>query len=369
MPVRVLVVDDSGFFRRRICEILSSDPRLEVIGEAKDGIEAIEKTKQLDPDIVTMDIEMPGMDGITAVRRIMQQHPVPILMFSSLTTEGAQATLDALEAGALDYLPKRLEEISGNREEALRLLRSKVFIIGAKGKSAKLGRNKPASSVRSRTPTTSIPVRSATANKTVTAAGKAATDTKKGNYQFLAIGTSTGGPLALQEVLSKLGEDFPAPIVLIQHMPGTFTPAFASRLDQLCKIRVKQAEDGELLQNGCAYLAPGGMQMEIKQKAGKLYCHVGDGDSSLNYKPSVDVTLSSISEILADKVLAIILTGMGSDGREGVRKLKAGGATIWAQDEASCVVYGMPAAVVEAGLTDRILPLSEVGESIVQGFS
>ncbi|MDH5359902.1 MAG: chemotaxis-specific protein-glutamate methyltransferase CheB, partial [Gammaproteobacteria bacterium] len=266
MPVRVLVVDDSGFFRRRICEILSSDPRLEVIGEAKDGIEAIEKTKQLDPDIVTMDIEMPGMDGITAVRRIMQQHPVPILMFSSLTTEGAQATLDALEAGALDYLPKRLEEISGNREEALRLLRSKVFIIGAKGKSAKLGRNKPASSVRSRTPTTSIPVRSATANKTVTAAGKAATDTKKGNYQFLAIGTSTGGPLALQEVLSKLGEDFPAPIVLIQHMPGTFTPAFASRLDQLCKIRVKQAEDGELLQNGCAYLAPGGMQMEIKQK-------------------------------------------------------------------------------------------------------
>lgn len=369
MPVRVLVVDDSGFFRRRICEILSSDPRLEVVGEAKDGNEAIEKTRQLEPDIVTMDIEMPGMDGITAVRRIMQQHPVPILMFSSLTTEGAQATLDALEAGALDYLPKRLEEISGNREEALRLLRSKVFIIGAKGKSAKIGRKQPATTIRSRTPVAPAPVGQTTQKSAVTAAQQNVAANKGAHYKLLAIGTSTGGPLALQEVLSKLDANFPAPIVLIQHMPGTFTPAFASRLNQLCKIRVKQAEDGEFLENGCAYLAPGGMQMEIKQRAGRLYCQIGEGESSLNYRPSVDVTLSSIAEIITEKVLAIILTGMGSDGREGVRKLKAGGATIWAQDEASCVVYGMPAAVVEAGLTDRILPLSAVGDSIVQGFS
>ncbi|MDH5183366.1 MAG: chemotaxis response regulator protein-glutamate methylesterase [Gammaproteobacteria bacterium] len=364
MPVRVLVVDDSGFFRRRIIEILSSDPRLDVVGEAKNGIEAIEKTKELEPDIVTMDIEMPTMDGITAVRKIMQQNPVPILMFSSLTTEGAQATLDALEAGALDYLPKRLEEISGNREEALRLLRSKVFIIGAKGKSAKLSRNKPTASTLSR-----ASISSTQTKPTPISTQKSTAQIERGNFELLAIGTSTGGPLALQEVLSKLGENFSAPIVLIQHMPGTFTPAFASRLDQLCQIRVKQAEDGEVLENGCAYLAPGGMQMEIKQKAGRLYCQIAEGDSSLNYRPSVDVTLGSISEILSDKVLAVILTGMGSDGREGVRKLKAGGATIWAQDEASCVVYGMPAAVVEAGLTDRVLPLSEVGESIAQGFS
>lgn len=365
MPVRVLVVDDSGFFRRRICEILSSDPRLEVIGEAKNGAEAIDQTKQLDPDIVTMDIEMPGMDGITAVRQIMQQHPVPILMFSSLTTEGAQATLDALEAGALDYLPKRLEEISGNRDEALRLLRSKVFIIGAKGKSAKLARNKPSVTTPVRTP---VPASASTPAATL--ASRTSSDRiQRGNYELLAIGTSTGGPLALQSVLSKLNADFPAPIVLIQHMPGTFTPAFAARLDQLCKIRVKQAEDGEFLEKGCAYLAPGGMQMEIKQRAGRLYCQISQGDSSLNYRPSVDVTLSSISQVISGKVLAIILTGMGSDGREGVRKLKAGGATIWAQDEASSVVYGMPAAVAEAGLTDRILPLAEVGDSIVQGFS
>lgn len=368
MPVRVLIVDDSGFFRRRISEILSSDPRLDVIGEAKNGLEAIEKTKELDPDIVTMDIEMPTMDGITAVRKIMQQHPVPILMFSSLTTEGAQATLDALEAGALDYLPKRLEDISSNREEALRMLRSRVFIIGAKGKSAKLSRSKPAAAIRSRLSTATMPAESTVDKSSITARRKASV-IKSGNYQLLAIGTSTGGPLALQEVLSKLGKDFSAPIVLIQHMPGTFTPAFASRLDQLCNIRVKQAEDGEVLEKGCAYLAPGGMQMEIKQRAGKLYCQVSEGDSRLNYRPSVDVTLGSISEVLTSKVLAVILTGMGSDGREGVRKLKAGGATIWTQDEASSVVYGMPASVAEAGLSDRILPLSEVGESIVQGFS
>lgn len=367
MPVRVLVVDDSGFFRRRICEILSSDPRLEVVGEAKNGIEAIEKTKQLDPDVVTMDIEMPSMDGITAVRQIMQQHPVPILMFSSLTTEGAQATLDALEAGALDYLPKRLEEISGNREEALRLLRSKVFIIGAKGKSAKAARNKPVTPTRA---PVSSSLSSAT-NATSTPGKGTATRGRiqRGDYELLAIGTSTGGPLALQSVLSKLKQDFPAPIILIQHMPGTFTPAFAARLDQLCNIRVKQAEDGEYLEKGCAYLAPGGMQMEIKQRGGKLYCQISEGDSSLNYRPSVDVTLGSIAQVIAGKVLAIILTGMGSDGREGVRKLKAGGATIWAQDEASSVVYGMPAAVAEAGLADRILPLTDVGDSIVQGFS
>ena len=213
MPVRVLIVDDSGFFRRRISEILSSDPRLDVVGEAKNGIEAIEKTRELDPDIITMDIEMPSMDGITAVRKIMQQHPVPILMFSSLTTEGAQATLDALDAGALDYLPKRLEEISGNREEALRLLRSKVFIIGAKGKSAKRNRNKPAAPARSRAPITTAT--KPTVKPVVKSRREAAAENKRGDLELLAIGTSTGGPLALQEVLTKLGPGFPAPIIQI----------------------------------------------------------------------------------------------------------------------------------------------------------
>jgi two-component system chemotaxis response regulator CheB len=359
MPVRVLIVDDSGFFRRRIKEILDADPRLQVIGEAKDGVEAVNKTKELDPDVVTMDIEMPVMDGITAVREIMKQHPAPILMFSSLTTEGAQATLDAMEAGALDFLPKRLEEISGNRDEALRQLRSKVFLIGAKGKSAKAGRTRPAPAARpapgarpSEPPPERVP------------RGQI-----REQYDLVAIGTSTGGPVALQEVLTKLPGNFPVPIILVQHMPGTFTPAFAKRLDQLCNIRVKEAEQGDELQNGWAYLAPGGRQMEIHKKGGKLTIEVNDGDPALNYRPSVDVTFHSVARTLPGRALAIILTGMGADGREGARALKAGGAHVWAQNEATCVVYGMPASIVEAGLADRILPLSEVGTSLAQGFS
>ena len=175
--------------------------------------------------------------------------------------------------------------------------------------------------------------------------------------------------MALQEVLTKLPGDFPVPIILVQHMPGTFTPAFAKRLDQLCKIRVKEAEQGDELQNGCAYLAPGGKQMEIQQKGGKLRIEISDGEPSLNYRPSVDITFNSVARVLPGRSLAIVLTGMGADGREGARTMKAGGAAVWAQDEASCVVYGMPASIVEAGLADRILPLSEVGTSLAQGFS
>lgn len=363
MPVRVLIVDDSGFFRRRIKEILDADPRLEVVGEAKDGVEAVSMTKELDPDVVTMDIEMPVMDGISAVREIMKQHPSPILMFSSLTTEGAQATLDAMEAGALDFLPKRLEEISGNREEALRQLRSKVFLIGAKGKAAKANRGRPAATRATPRPAAAVPK---TAEPVAPPVARGQT---LGHYDLIAIGTSTGGPVALQEVLTKLPGDFPVPIILVQHMPGSFTPAFAKRLDQLSNIRVKQAEAGDELTKGWAYLAPGGKQMEIQKKGGKLLVEISDGDPALNYRPSVDVTFRSVAQLLPGRTLAIVLTGMGADGREGARALKAGGAEIWAQDEASCVVYGMPASIVEAGLADRILSLSEVGTSLAQGFS
>ncbi|MBD3669935.1 MAG: chemotaxis response regulator protein-glutamate methylesterase [Gammaproteobacteria bacterium] len=365
MPVRVLIVDDSGFFRRRIKDILDSDPRLDVIGEAKDGVEAIQRTLDLDPDIITMDIEMPVMDGITAVKEIMAKHPVPILMFSSLTTEGAQATLDAMQAGALDFLPKRLEDISGNREEALRQLRSKVFLIGAKGKSQKLHRNlKPSTARSDKSQPVSSPHKSAAPPVAQVATGQA-----RGQYDIVTIGTSTGGPVALQEVLTKLPENFPVPIILIQHMPGSFTPAFAKRLDQLCKIHVKEGENGEELKPGWAYLAPGGKQMEVVVRKGKANLEIGDGDQSLNYRPSVDLTFNSIAKSFPGRSLAVVLTGMGADGREGARAMKSGGGTVWAQDEATCVVYGMPASIAEAGLADKILALGDVGKSLAQGFS
>lgn len=349
--IRVLVVDDSGFFRRRIVEILEADPSLQVIGTAANGREAIQKVMELKPDVVTMDIEMPVMDGITAVRRIMKLQPTAVLMFSSLSYEGAQATLDALEAGALDFLPKRFDEFSQDREEAKRMLRARVRQIGARGMGTKPAA-KPAPATAG--------VRSAIPPRRVAA------PQRRGDYRLVAIGSSTGGPVALQQVLTQLPEEFPLPIILIQHMPSTFTPAFAQRLNQQCRIRVKEAEDGELLEKGTAYLAPGGRQLGLIDRGGQVRVRVYDGDPSLHYRPSVDMAFSSAAEIFPGKVLSVVMTGMGADGREGARALKKGGSTVWAQDEASCVIYGMPASVVEANLADQILPLSDIGRELAK---
>lgn len=349
--VRVLVVDDSGFFRRRIVEILEADDHIKVVGSAANGREAIQKVMELKPDVVTMDIEMPVMDGITAVKRIMKLQPTPVLMFSSLSYEGAQATLDALEAGALDFLPKRFDEFSQDREEAKRILRARVRQIGARGLA------KPA------------PAKPATGTATAASATlprRAAAPTRRGDYRLVAIGSSTGGPVALQQVLTQLPAAFPLPILLIQHMPATFTPAFAQRLNQQCQIRVKEAEDGEMLEKGTAYLAPGGRQMGLVDRGGKVLVRIYDGDPSLHYKPSVDLAFTSAAEVFPGKVLSVVMTGMGADGREGARALKKGGATVWAQDEATCVIFGMPGAVVEANLADQVLPLGDIGRELVK---
>ena len=351
--VRVLVVDDSGFFRRRIVEILEADDRIKVVGSAANGREAIQKVMELKPDVVTMDIEMPVMDGITAVRRIMKLQPTPVLMFSSLSYEGAQATLDALEAGALDFLPKRFDEFSQDREEAKRILRARVRQIGARGFGPK-----PALATAAGANATARPV--------ALAPRRNAVPTRRGDYRLVAIGSSTGGPVALQQVLTQLPAAFPLPILLIQHMPSTFTPAFAQRLNQQCQIRVKEAEDGEMLEKGTAYLAPGGRQLGLVDRGGKVLVRIYDGDASLHYKPSVDLAFASAAEIFPGKVLSVVMTGMGADGREGARALKKGGATVWAQDEATCVIFGMPGAVVEANLADQVLPLGDIGRELVK---
>ena len=189
---------------------------------------------------------------------------------------------------------------------------------------------------------------------------------RRGMYKLVAIGTSTGGPVALQQVLTKLPANFPLPLILIQHMPGSFTPAFAQRLDQQCAISVKEAQDGDELKPGLALLAPGGKQMLLEQRAGRAIVRITESLPGQNYKPSVDITFTAAAKTFPGQVLAVVLTGMGADGREGARLLKQGGATVWAQDEASCVVYGMPAAVAEAGLADAVLPLSEIGAAISQ---
>ncbi|WP_350598701.1 chemotaxis response regulator protein-glutamate methylesterase [Pseudomonas sp. 65/3-MNA-CIBAN-0223] len=375
MAVKVLVVDDSGFFRRRVSEILSADPNIQVVGTATNGKEAIDQALALKPDVITMDYEMPMMDGITAVRHIMQRCPTPVLMFSSLTHEGARVTLDALDAGAVDFLPKNFEDISRNPDKVKQLLCEKIHTLSRSNRragaysapapvAAPVAAPAPApSSVGSYS--SSAPARPAPAPIASRAPAPAPSSPapKRKGYKLVAIGTSTGGPVALQRVLTQLPANFPAPIVLVQHMPAAFTKAFAERLDKLCRIHVKEAEDGDILRPGLALLAPGGKQMMID---GRGAVKILPGDERLNYKPCVDITFGSAAKSYGDKVLAVVLTGMGADGREGARLLKQGGSTIWAQDEASCVIYGMPMAIVKAELADAVYSLDEIGRHLVE---
>jgi len=383
MAVKVLVVDDSGFFRRRVSEILSSDPTIQVVGTATNGKEAIEQALALKPDVITMDYEMPMMDGITAVRHIMQRCPTPVLMFSSLTHEGARVTLDALDAGAVDFLPKNFEDISRNPDKVKQMLCEKVHSISRSnrrfgGYGSTPTPAVPASVTAAPSTTSSLHSAPAAPRHIPTPAPRPAAHTaqpasaphapsspapKRKSYKLVAIGTSTGGPVALQRVLTQLPANFPAPIVLIQHMPAAFTKAFAERLDKLCRISVKEAEDGDILRPGLALLAPGGKQMMVD---GRGAVKILPGDERLNYKPCVDITFGSAAKSYGDKVLAVVLTGMGADGREGARLLKQGGAHIWAQDEASCVIYGMPMAIVKAGLADAVYSLDDIGRHLVE---
>jgi len=374
MVVKVLVVDDSGFFRRRVSEILSADTSIQVVGTATNGKEAIDQALALKPDVITMDYEMPMMDGITAVRHIMQRCPTPVLMFSSLTHEGARVTLDALDAGAVDFLPKNFEDISRNPDKVRQLLCEKVHSISRSNRRisaysapapAPTAAPAPAPTPSASSNFNPAPVRSAPAPAPArpAPASPSSPAPKRKAYKLVAIGTSTGGPVALQRVLTQLPANFPAPIVLIQHMPAAFTKAFAERLDKLCRISVKEAEDGDILRPGLALLAPGGKQMMID---GRGAVKILPGDERLNYKPCVDITFGSAAKSYGDKVLAVVLTGMGADGREGARLLKQGGSAIWAQDEASCVIYGMPMAIVKADLADAIYSLDDMGKNLVE---
>lgn len=336
MSIRVLIVDDSAFFRQQIKAIINANSRLQVVGEAANGREAIDKTVRLKPDVITMDYEMPMMDGITAVREIMSQQPTPILMFSSLTLKGARVTLDALDAGAVDFLPKSYEKVSGSNTSLKQVLVEKLISIA-----------KP------KTTTTARTVQREGATK----------PRYSQRFELVMIGTSTGGPVALQKVLTQIPMNFPAPILLIQHMPGTFTGAFAERLNGQCRIGVKEAEDGDTLKNGMAYLAPGGLQMML---TGRNKIKVFEGDARLTYKPSVDLTFGSAVKHYGNRSLSIVLTGMGADGKEGARLLKQSQAVVWAQEGSTCVIDGMPGAVVNAKLADEVIGLPDIAKRLAE---
>ena len=378
MAYKVLVVDDSSFFRRRVTDILNKDPKLNVIDVAVNGQEAVDKALLLKPDVITMDIEMPILNGIEAVKKIMAQSPTSILMFSSLTHQGAKATLEALDAGALDFLPKKFSDIAKNSDEAGSLLRQRVVEIARKS-----GFSKPRARIRPMAASLSSKASKLIAeqkNPSTLSTSSLVTKDKKAmtaftrssgkEYKLLAIGTSTGGPVALQKILVHLEANFPLPIIIIQHMPSAFTAAFAGRLNTLCKISIKEAADGDVLKAGCAYLAPGGRQMIITGSENSAKIKILDDDSpKITFKPSVDISFGSAAKTFSGKVLGVILTGMGSDGREGARMLKAKGATIWSQDEQSCVVYGMPQAIDKAGISDLSLSLDSMAASMVKEIS
>ncbi len=374
MPIRVLVVDDSQFFQRQLKDIINENPELKVVGIASNGREAVEKAADLQPDIITMDFEMPVMDGVTAIRHIMAHRKVPILMFSSLTYEGAKVTLDALAAGALDFIPKDFAEVARNSVALKNKLQERLITLAKTGRTANIPLNSSISSEKNSSsektqshetvkPTTTNPI---PAKTHVTASSKSTNDARlKKQPRMLIIGASTGGPVALAEVLTVLPGNFPVPILLVQHMPENFTKAFAERLNKICKIEVREAVDGDTLKPGLALLAPGGKQLMLdKRNMGSV--RVFHDDDRVNYKPSLDITFGSAANTLGDKVLGVVLTGMGSDGCNGARLLKEAGSSIWSQDEQSCVIYGMPMAVAKAGLSDRVLNLKEIGARLAQ---
>jgi two-component system chemotaxis response regulator CheB len=355
--VRVLVVDDSAFMRKAISMMLESDPEIEVIGSASNGEDGLQMIGSLKPDVITLDIEMPRMDGLTALRRIMDENPTPVMMISSLTTEGAEATLEALSLGAVDFIPKQLSFV------ALDIVKIKAELLA---KIKHIARNKPkfargiastfrAGAAKGKPTGFSLP-KSGPSNKPA----------KKINV--IAIGTSTGGPPALQAIIPLLPQNIPVPITVVQHMPAAFTKSLAERLNSLSNVAVKEGENGERLAPGVVYIAPGGKHMTVRNRVTYTELILSDEPADTLHKPAVDVMVKSVVENYHSAILSVILTGMGSDGLEGVRAVKKNGGVVFAQNEASCVVYGMPRAIVENGLADKIIPLDQMAAEIVNMF-
>nr|WP_284710887.1 chemotaxis response regulator protein-glutamate methylesterase [Desulfovibrio aminophilus] len=341
-----MVCDDSAFMRKAISTMLGKDPEIEVVATARDGEEGLEMVRRHDPDVVTMDIEMPRMDGLTALRHIMMESPRPVLMVSSLTTEGAESTLKALELGAVDFIPKQLSKVSLDIIKIETDLINKVKTVAKR----KMRHFAPRAAAR--------PAAAAPRPAVVRPSGAQLRD-------VVAIGVSTGGPPAVQKILSALPEDFPAGIVIAQHMPPAFTGPFAKRLDGVCKIRVKEAETGDRLQAGWAFVAPGGQHLVLDQKVSRIDLVVTPEPRDALYKPSANVLVASTANAVGRRALGVILTGMGSDGMEGVKVLKEKGGRALAQSDATCVVYGMPKAIVDAGLADEIVDIDDMAGAIL----
>jgi len=350
--IKAVVVDDSAFMRKSLSLMLESTGEIEVIAAARDGLEGVEMVKTKHPDIVTMDIEMPRMDGLTALQKIMKEHPTPVLMVSSLTSEGAKETLKALEYGAVDFIPKELSYVNVNIIKIKEDLVAKVkAIVSQKSLSLRLQRIHNLSVAKSANSAPKIEY----VSKAIPQIG----------YKAIALGISTGGPMSLQKVIPKLSGKLSIPMFVVQHMPPKFTKSLAERLNGLSEVEVKEAEDKEVVRGGVVYIAPGGYHMTVeKSTISHSQIIISENPSDTLHRPSVDVMMNSVIKTYNKYALGVIMTGMGRDGADAIKELKIKGGYSIAQDEETCVVYGMPKAIVDAGYADAILPLENIANEI-----
>ncbi|MDR1482646.1 MAG: chemotaxis response regulator protein-glutamate methylesterase [Synergistaceae bacterium] len=345
--IRVLVVDDSAFMRKVIGDILSAEQSIEIVGKARNGDEAIAKIKELLPDVVTLDMEMPGKNGLDVLREIMKAEPIPVIMVSSLTREGANITMQALDAGAVDFVTKPSGVISLDMGKIGDELRQKIVAVSkASMKNAYGGE--------------ASHLRKIQANPLQTPQRR---DMSK-RPDMVVIAASTGGPNALQGVIPGLSSGFPLPILIVQHMPPGFTTSFANRMNELSRISVVEACDGMPVKKGTAIIAPGGYHLTVERTLSNLVCKLKDSPPVRSVRPSADVLFTSVSEIVGGSVVVVVLTGMGKDGLDGTRLLRSMGAYVIAEAKETCVIYGMPGAVSEAGLADESLPVYSITEAL-----
>jgi len=344
--VRVLVVDDSALMRKLIPAILARDPSIEVVGTAMDGAFALKKIEELRPDVVTLDLEMPRMDGMETLRLIMRRAPLPVILFSTHSKEGAYSTLKALALGAVDFIAKPTDAAAGHLETIADLLIEKIKVA-----KRAAGRKLPPAMVAIDPPRLKKGTRSALPPS-----------------RIIAIGISTGGPNALQYVLSQIPAEFPCSILVVQHMPEGFTEMFARRLDECCALDVSEAKSGDLLFSGRVLICPGNRHMMVRRMPRGDMAVLSDGSPVNGHRPSVDVLFHSVAQEFALAAVGVIMTGMGEDGAEGLGAIKAAGGLTIAQSEDTCVVGGMPRAAIQKGHVNKIIPLESIGAFLVNQY-
>lgn len=362
-PVRLLLADDSGVIRRLLTESLASDSEIKVVGAARHGGEALQLVMQLNPDVILLDVEMPVMDGVETVVEIRRRNlKTPIIMFSSITTRGGEATFDALTSGANDYITK--PGSLGHAADALEYIRSelipRVKLWGRRHQFQNAAANHPAQAVYGA-------IQSGSRRLMTTAAARPSNAVEDiDSTGIVAIGASTGGPNALAAVLGSLPCDFPAPIVVVQHMPPVFTRLMADRLNAVCSLHVREAIQGAVVEPGDVWIAPGNFHMTVKKHKGDRVLHLEQSEPEHSCRPAIDPLFRSVAATYGSRCLGVVLTGMGRDGESGSGAIRQAGGCILAQDQSSCVVWGMPRAVQQAGHADQILPLSQIAAGITE---